>query len=176
MEVGRDDIVDSVVRLINGVGRSPYLFVGSGFSRRYMGTDDWVGLLRHLCSRLSDDPFRLDSYLARCPDVRIAVLEDPRFASFRNDHAEEIRQRKSVLKIMAAERLSSFKPDHMTHELDILREVGRRRISGVITTNYDCLLESLFPEFKVFVLNLWFLRRQITQNSPKHRITWQPSC
>ena len=30
MEVGRDDIVDSVVRLINGVGRSPYLFVGSG--------------------------------------------------------------------------------------------------------------------------------------------------
>lgn len=94
MEVGRDDIVESVVRLINGVGRSPYLFVGSGFSRRYMGTDDWVGLLRHLCSRLSDDPFRLDSYLARCPDesdnsalpsaatmldkdMRIAVLEDP---------------------------------------------------------------------------------------------------
>lgn len=168
MEVGRDDIVDSVVRLINGVGRSPYLFVGSGFSRRYMGTDDWDGLLRHLCSRLSDDPFRLDSYLARCPDnpdygalpsaatmldkdMRIAVLEDPRFASFRDDHAEDIRQRKSVLKIMAAERLSSFKPDHMTHELDILREVGRRRISGVITTNYDCLLESLFPEFKVFV-------------------------
>lgn len=25
MEVGRDDIVESVVRLINGVGRSPYL-------------------------------------------------------------------------------------------------------------------------------------------------------
>lgn len=168
MEVGRDDIVESVVRLINGVGRSPYLFVGSGFSRRYMGTDDWVGLLRHLCSRLSDDPFRLDSYLARCPDesdnsalpsaatmldkdMRIAVLEDPRFASFRNDHVEDIRQRKSILKIMAAERLSSFKPEYMTHELDILREVGRRRISGVITTNYDCLLELLFPEFKVFV-------------------------
>ena len=37
MEVGRDDIVDSVVRLINGVGRSPYLFVGSGFSRRIYG-------------------------------------------------------------------------------------------------------------------------------------------
>ena len=26
MEVGRDDIVDSVVRLINGVGRSPRAF------------------------------------------------------------------------------------------------------------------------------------------------------
>lgn len=31
MEVGRDDIVDSVVRLINGVGRSPYLLLARGF-------------------------------------------------------------------------------------------------------------------------------------------------
>lgn len=168
MLVSRDEIVDNVTSVINGVGRSPYLFVGSGFSRRHMATDDWDGLLRHLCSRLSDDPFRLDSYLARCSDnpvygalpyaatmldkdMRIAVLEEPRFASFRDDHAEDIRHRRSILKIMAAERLSSFAPDYMTHELDILREVGKRRISGVITTNYDCLLESLFPEFKVYV-------------------------
>ena len=33
MEVGRDDIVESVVRLINGVGRSPYLFVGVSAGR-----------------------------------------------------------------------------------------------------------------------------------------------
>ena len=33
MEVGRDDIVDSVVRLIKGVGRSPHLFGGAGVFR-----------------------------------------------------------------------------------------------------------------------------------------------
>lgn len=27
----RDGIIDSVVRLINGVARSPYLFIGLGF-------------------------------------------------------------------------------------------------------------------------------------------------
>ena len=31
MEVGRDDIVDSVVRLINGVGRSPIYSLARGF-------------------------------------------------------------------------------------------------------------------------------------------------
>lgn len=32
MIVRRDGIVNSVVRLINGAVRSPYLFIGSGFS------------------------------------------------------------------------------------------------------------------------------------------------
>lgn len=166
--MAKSDIKETVTRLINKVGRSPYLFVGSGFSRRYMGTDDWQGLLRHLCSRLSDDRFRLEAYLARCGsespygdlpavatmldrDLRLAVLEEDRFESFREAHAEEIRARRSILKIMAAERLCSFKASSLTSELDALREAGRWRISGVITTNYDDLLESIFPEFKVFV-------------------------
>jgi len=166
--LAREDIKEAVTRLINNAGRSPYLFVGSGFSRRYMGTDDWEGLLRHLCSRLSDDPFSFDAYVARHEgsptygdlpavatmldkDLRIAVLEDSRFSSFRDKYANEIRSRRSVLKIMAAERLNTFTAHLMAQELDILREVGRWRVSGVITTNYDCLLETLFPEFKVFV-------------------------
>lgn len=40
MKVRRDDIASSVFRLINEAGRSPYLFVGSGFFRRHMGTVD----------------------------------------------------------------------------------------------------------------------------------------
>ena len=165
--MAKDVIKETVTRLINRAGRSPYLFVGSGFSRRYMGTDDWEGLLRHLCSRLSDDPFRFDAYLARCGgmspygdmpavatmldrDLRLAVLEEGRFEPFREAHAEDIRARRSILKIMAAERLGSFKVSSLASELDALREAGRWRVSGVITTNYDGLLESVFPEFKVF--------------------------
>ncbi len=133
-----------------------------------MGTDGWEGLLRHLCTRLTDDPFRFDAYRARCAgsspygdlpavaamldrDLRIAVLEEDRFESFREAHVEDIRAQRSILKIMAAERLGSFEACFLTSELDVLREVGRWRVSGVITTNYDDLLESIFPEFKVFV-------------------------
>ncbi len=84
-------------------------------------------------------------------DLRIAVLEEERFASFREAHADDIRGRRSVLKMMAAERLQSFRASMMTSELEILKEAGRWRVSGVITTNYDLLLESVFPEFKVLV-------------------------
>ena len=166
--MAKESIEETIVSLINKAGRSPYLFVGSGFSRRHMGTDSWEGLLRHLCMRVSGDPFRFEAYRARCVgsspygdlpavatmldrDLRIAVLEEDCFESFREEHAEDIRAQHSILKIMAAERLDSFEASTLTSELDVLREVGRWRVSGVITTNYDNLLESVFPEFKVFI-------------------------
>ena len=168
MLASKNQIRETVIRLINNCGRSPYLFVGSGFSRRYMGTDNWEGLLRSICMELWEDEFRLDSYLAQVKtgsknielpavasmiekDLRVAVFNDAKLATFRDKHAADIRARKSLLKIFAAQRLKMFSASNLLEELEILKSAGQRKVSGVITTNYDNLLESVFPGFHVFV-------------------------
>lgn len=163
-----NELISSIASIIDNAGRSPYLFLGSGFSRRYLGTEDWDGLLRSLCSKISDDEFLFEKYAARITsgerygknpaiatamdsDLSIAILEDDKHKSFRESHAGEIHSGGSILKMLAAEHIASFNNILMEDELEQLRQAGTRKISGVITTNYDNLAEIIFPGFKTFV-------------------------
>ena len=40
-----NDIRKAITSIINSSGRSPFLFLGSGFSRRYALTENWKDLL-----------------------------------------------------------------------------------------------------------------------------------
>ena len=149
MQVSNDQIRQQVTELINSAGRSPFLFLGSGFSRRYLGTESWDGLLRSLGAFYSDDPFLLESYRLRLQeqglnsgnpavaslmekDLKKAVLGNPSLSQFRDEHADSLRQGESLLKIVAALHLSAFKKTLMNGEIAKLRRAGERRIAGVI--------------------------------------------
>lgn len=51
---------DDLLTLIRSMQAGPFLFLGSGFSRRYVGLDDWQGLLSRFC--VAGKPF--EYYLA----------------------------------------------------------------------------------------------------------------
>lgn len=61
-----DDVRNAVASLLKAANRVPFLFVGSGISRRYMGAEDWEGLLKWVCESVGKPmkPFYLYKQLA----------------------------------------------------------------------------------------------------------------
>ena len=154
----RQQLTDHLVRFMS----APFLFAGAGLSRRYLGLDDWTGLLRRLAA-LTDHPF--DYYFASAsgelPKVASAIaaeLHEPwwkerRFAHTRAKYEGRLHTPQSALKAEASEYLEQSlgnlpETGPLAAELDLLREVV---VDGVITTNFDRLLEELFPGFRTFV-------------------------
>lgn len=140
----------------------PYLFVGAGMSRRYVGLGDWKGLLSHFAG-FTGQPFEYyrgaagDNYPRAASMIAEAFYDrwwsDEAFADSVEQWRESVTQRDSPLKYEVAkytrEALDSLTiPDDVAAEFDLLKGAV---IDGIITTNYDRLLEEAFPEFRAYV-------------------------
>ena len=66
--MNKENIQDVIKKTIQNAGHHPYLFVGSGFSKRYMGLENWEELLRKFCEEFSGDEFLYDSYANQIQD------------------------------------------------------------------------------------------------------------
>lgn len=140
---------------------APFLFVGSGLSRRYLALPTWEGLLRHFAEPL---PKAFEYYSSKQNSVLPAVAElmaedfheiwwsDEKYAASRSAHHHELRTISSALKIEICNFLHSHRIPRLSatlrRETELLRNVV---IDGVITTNWDDMLEVLFPDYRVFV-------------------------
>lgn len=140
---------------------APFLFVGSGFSRRYIGLEDWDGLLSKFC--ITGKPYNFYKSSANQDTPKAARLlsedyyttwwNDEQFAEVRALHANSILDKTSPLRIAICDHIrvaSNLKniPLELIKEIEILRNCD---VDGIITTNWDLLLESLFPKYRVFV-------------------------
>lgn len=163
MDTLEKKIMSVVVEIIENTKRSPFLFVGSGLSRRYACTESWNDLLRYLCSLFSDDSFMYDRYASMVQtsgdfgvnpeiakmierDFTQAVFSNPLLREFRDSHSEDIRKGKSLLKIAVSEHLSDICAISKLEEFNLLKSLSNQ-LSGIITTNYDLLLDNAFPNF-----------------------------
>ncbi len=140
---------------------APFLFVGSGFSRRYLNLEDWEGLLRRFSEGLKDFEYYLSSANGEMPKVASLMAEDfhdlwwssEKYKDSREKNKGRVKDKTSELRIAICNYLNSLSlldisKSEYKSEIALLSQLN---VDGVITTNWDSLLESLFAGYRVFV-------------------------
>ena len=149
---------------------APFLFLGSGFSRRYLETPGWQDLLGECASWMGKN---LNQYTTRVtqydpednmylPHVAKFIAQDfvdtwwkeDRYEAQRNQYQTQMIDYRGPLKVSIAQYLSSFGravTAEIQEELQALEDLKETNaIEGIITTNWDTLAEEIF-EYKSYI-------------------------
>lgn len=155
----------NITEFIGNYTNHPVLFVGSGFSFRYLAhTYTWNGLLSKVCEDLWGNDERYLDIKARCTDngkcsfakvaTNIETLFNEALEHDRNGKFKEINDifyenmrngiTLSRFKIYIAKLVNSHDiKDGVEDEINELKK-ARKNIGSIITTNYDKLIENIF--------------------------------
>ncbi len=162
-----DRAADHLQTSLTSHGALPYLFIGSGISRRYLGLPDWEGLLRHFSTEAGEDfNFHLATANNNLPAAATAVArafhplwwKDHVYKDQRNAYSSSVRDDEGGLKVAISEYIGAndkllpgvpgVDDAALAAEVELL---GTAVVDGVITTNYDSLTDQLFPSFPPYI-------------------------
>lgn len=151
----RDEFISS----LRSIDKAPFLFLGSGFSRHYIDTPTWEGILE----KFSNKPINQYRSILNTDSLPLIATElskdltndfwnSPKDDEFYLAHKNEILDQSSVLKIRISDYLKDLSlnkfPSCYDKEIKLLANLN---IDGIITTNWDDTIERIFPKFKTFV-------------------------
>lgn len=142
--------------------RAPFLFIGSGVSRRYINSETWEALLQKFCAIIGANYDKLKSGAnSLLPETASAIADifyeawwnDPQFEHNRTKYAGKVPKKESCLKIEIAEYLQALSNTDVDDTLlqEEISSLAKVVIDGIITTNYDSFLERVFPNFKPYI-------------------------
>ncbi|MDV3628486.1 hypothetical protein CMU78_09390 [Elizabethkingia anophelis] len=156
-------MIEELKKHIQKFNSSPILFIGSGFSRRYLNLPTWESLLVEMTNKLSL-PRPFEYYKANAnsnmPEIAMKMGEDfnniwwesDEFEQSREDFKTKTETKYSPLKYEISNRilenLNFVDTEIVEKEIRLLKKIN---IDGIITTNWDTLCENLFPDFARFV-------------------------
>ncbi|KGQ42088.1 SIR2 family protein [Gallibacterium anatis] len=162
----------NILDFIKNFHNHPVLFVGTGFSLRYLKNSySWNNLLETIDKKIHKtdihyldlkDEFGVNNY-----PVIAEEIEKSLSAFLKNNQAEEFKtvnekfyqalrngEQPSRLKIYISELLSDLtkkEEDKLQEEITLLKK-ARKNIGSIITTNYDLLIEDIF-KFNPLIAN-----------------------
>lgn len=160
--------------LLSKADSMPFLFLGSGFSRRYLNTPTWENLLKHLAeityqnktgfqkakrkaSKKYDERTDYNKHMTYLCDLISDDLDEiwydeDRFSENRNRYWNLVEKHSTPpIKIEIACLLEKYDKfvSGMEDEIESLKTITPKSIAGIITTNYDTLQENLF-DYEVY--------------------------
>lgn len=141
---------------------NPYLFIGSGLSRRFVSLPTWEDLLIDFFenSKISGDyEYHRSKSNGNLPLLATNLAKEfheiwwkaSEFKTSRDQNKAEAKERQDApFKIQLAEVVVTKAKINNSYktEIDLLKSSV---IDGIITTNWDVFLESLFKDYKVFI-------------------------
>ncbi len=143
----------------------PVLFVGAGLSRRYLGSPDWEGALKHALDVMADDAPAYSYFIQKYGENMVAIgtaigdmLFEWAWAKGKDKFSPalfEVEDRYIFLKSIVAGHMNSLSlPKDNSTSSDTLEEIEALRTirpHAIITTNYDDMLESVFTGYEPIV-------------------------
>lgn len=151
----------SLTRLLAQNGGAPFLFVGSGFSRRYIGLEQWDELLKRFCEGIQEFGYYSSQNNQDLPKAASEIAKDfneiwwksEKYLESRQANSDNINSVSSALKHEMANYLANISHTKISTEglNQELEALSRLNVDGIITTNWDLFIEELFPDYKVFI-------------------------
>lgn len=157
--------------LVEKFNTTPFLFLGSGMTRRYYDLPDWKGLLDYFAREIKNDDFTYSAYENRALKMETPVGLLPKVAELIQTDYDEKWFNDTTIRTVdedSMERikngLSPFKAEIASYikrncrmvekykiEIEMLSKLSEKNIAGVITTNYDTFIEDNFIGYTKFV-------------------------
>lgn len=147
---------------LNQFPTSPFLFVGSGLSRRYLKLPTWYQLLEEFSKTLGLK-YEFGYYVSlvenNLPKLATVLAEEFHEIWWTTDtfkeNREEFKEIASINKHQPFKiELALFIKNNGELDADLQKEIDLLKlavIDGIITTNWDTFLSEILPEFEVFV-------------------------
>jgi SIR2-like domain len=161
----RDEVTSDISSVLAAASCQPILFIGSGFSKRYAGGPNWEELLKQLaveCPRIDKDfAYYKQAYAGDLKKIGSLFSELYREwawsegkKSFPPEYFSEAYSSDVFIKFTIAKLLENLGPKNgkgtygsaeLDAEIAALKAISAH---AVVTTNYDEVIEPLFPEYE----------------------------
>jgi hypothetical protein len=155
------EVVEDIGEIVQQYGVQPILFIGSGLAKRYFDAPNWEELLDYLASKCSSidkglgffkqslgDPIHIGEEFAR-------LYQEWAWSTGNNEFPEDMFgpdvAKGDYIKFKIAEYLKLITPPDVggfgsTQYAGEIEALQRIKPHAIITTNYDQMIETLFPD------------------------------